>query len=87
MTIGHFDEDHSQELMFADTNVQLVLICSSGYNLQCKPFCDWLTLIEQKCHPSKVSVFSHQLRKCLHLETNVIYGLSRSNIKLRYTWL
>ena len=54
MTIGHFDEKHSQELMFADTNVQLVLICSSGYNLQYKPFCDWLTLIEQKCHPSKL---------------------------------
>ena len=56
MTIGHFDEI-SQEFMFADTNVQLILIGSSGYNFQYKPFCDWLTLIDRKHHPSKVSAF------------------------------
>ena len=38
--------NRSQELIFADTNVQLVFIGSCGYNLQHKPFCDWLTLIE-----------------------------------------
>ena len=44
--------------MFADTNDQLVLIGSSGCNLQYKPFYDWLTLIERTHHPSKVSGFS-----------------------------
>ena len=47
MTIGHFDENHDQ----------LVLIGSSGCNLQYKPFCDWLTLIERTRHSSKVSGF------------------------------
>ena len=76
MTISHFDENHSQKLMFADANVQLVLSGSSGYNLQYKPFWDWLTLIERTRHPSKVSGFSINCG-CLHLDTNIIYGLSR----------
>ena len=46
MTVSHFDENHSQELMFIDTNVLLVLIGSFGYNHQYKPFGDWLTLIK-----------------------------------------
>ena len=66
--------------MFADANVPLVLIGSSGCNLQYKPFCDWLTLIERKCHPSKFSVFSINCTS-IYVETNIIYGLSRGNVK------
>ena len=64
--------------MFADTNVSLALIGTSCCNLQYKPFCDWLTLIERPRHPSKVSGFPIN---CLRLETNVIYGLSVGSVK------
>ena len=54
--------------MFADTNDQLVLIGSSGCNLQYKPFCDWLTLIERTRHPSKiVQVFTFGDKRYLRL--------------------
>ena len=50
--------------MFADTNEQLVLIGSSGCNLQYKPFCDWLTLIKLVICPH--SYISSYVRKLLH---------------------
>ena len=83
MTIGLFEENHSEKLVFADTNGKISLIGSWSYNHQYKSFCDWLTLIARRSHPFKVSVFYHQLRNRLHFETNVIYGLSRGIVKQR----
>ena len=71
MTIGNFYENQSRT--HADTNVPLVLIGSSGCNLQYKPFCDWLTLIERLRHPSKVSGFP--------INCASVYGLSRGYVK------
>ena len=83
MTIGLFEENHSEKLVFADTNKQISLIASWSYNHQYKSFCYWLTLIERRRHPSKVSVFYHQLCKRLCFDTNVIYVLSRVIVKQR----
>ena len=83
MTIGLFEENHSEKLVFADINGKISLIGSWSYNHQYKSCCDWLTLIERRRHPSKVSVFYHQLRKRLHFDTNVIYVLSKGIVKQR----
>ena len=83
MTIGLFEENHSEKLVFADINGKISLIGSWSYNHQYKSCCDWLTLKTRRRHPSKVSVFYYQLRKRLHFDTNVIYVLSKGIVKQR----
>ena len=77
----------SQELMFPDTNVPLVLIGSTGYNLQYKPFCDWLTLLNEKRHPSTVSVIPSITQVLTFGDKRYLRLIERQCKSTFYTWL